>query len=160
MPQFTESESPWSQLAAALQETTALKEHATVTGLATDTSAPQRIVLSPLRGPFKPRAKRPAIIDVDLQIEARIWAESDAHAWDLLVRLVRAVAEYGVSGGPLVEWDEVDFDAPDDTSGQGAPCVARFTLRALPIAPAAADRGRVDSVTYGVNGGPTTTITE
>ena len=122
MPQFTESESPWSQLAAALQETTALKEHATVTGLATDTSAPQRIVLSPLRGPFKPRAKRPAIIDVDLQVEARIWAESEAHAWDLLVRLVRAVAEYGVSGGPLVEWDEVDFDAPDDTSGQGAPC--------------------------------------
>ena len=53
MPQFTESELPWSQLAAALQETTALKEHATVTGLATDTSAPQRIVLSPLRGPFK-----------------------------------------------------------------------------------------------------------
>ena len=90
---------------------------------------------------------KPAIVDLDLSLEAEIWAETDGHAWDLLVRLIRGVREHGRSGGPLVEWDEVSFRAVDDGSAQGAPCTAKFTMKALPIEPAAARTGEVKKST-------------
>jgi len=139
---------PKSQLtlfAEALEATTALHGEATVLVGKNHLAAaggPRRIVLIPHTGKYDGPKMKPAIVDVDLDLVARCWAESFDDAEFLHTLFFRALKENADAGGLFWNYDAVAWDTDPDTGQQGQSFEVKLSVR-LAVQPAAGRRATV-----------------
>lgn len=109
---------------------------------------PPRVVIFPTVGSSEGQANiTGSVRDIRQSMAARCWGRDDDDAWDLAVRVLRALDEQAAAGGLYWYGGDLTWDASPDTSQQGQSVTVSFDVRL------SADRippstGEIQSISY------------
>lgn len=140
--------SPLRTLQEALKASTQLRGFAQVllgARAQPEAASPRRIVLVPTTGTYgAPAEAETALRDVELQVEARMWAADVDEAWDLRSRFIRALEEQGAACGAFWQAEaEVWADTPD--ASQHGEAVTIIFSATFPADRTTESTGQIDS---------------